>query len=130
MFYNCRELTTIDLSSFNTSKVTNMRNMFYNCGGLTTIDLSSFNTSKVNDMRYMFYNCSTLTTIYVSEYNETTDTGWTTKSVTNSTNMFNFCRDLVGGIGTTYNSSILDATYARIDKAGEPGYFTNITDKQ
>ena len=156
MFYNCTHLTSLDLSSFDTNNVTSMNSMFLGCTqlkeikfgsnfntknvtdmfmmfqrcGINTLDLSTFNTSKVNDMRYMFYNCSTLTTIYVSEYNETTDTGWTTKSVTNSTNMFNFCRDLVGGIGTTYNSSILDATYARIDKAGEPGYFTNITDKQ
>lgn len=156
MFYNCTHLTSLDLSSFDTNNVTSMNSMFLCCTqlkeikfgsnfntknvtdmfmmfqrcGINILDLSTFNTSKVNDMRYMFYNCSTLTTIYVSEYNETTDTGWTTKSVTNSTNMFNFSRDLVGGIGTTYNSSILDATYARIDKAGEPGYFTNITDKQ
>ena len=155
MFYNCIHLTSLDLSSFDTNNVTSMNSMFLGCIQLkeikfgsnfntknvtdmfmmfqrcriNTLDLSTFNTSKVNDMRSMFYNCSTLTTIYVSEYNETTDTGWTTKSVTNSTNMFNLCRDLVGGIGTTYNSSILDATYARIDKAGEPGYFTNIKNK-
>ena len=29
--------------------------------------------------------------------------------------MFNGCTSLVGGHGTTYNSSIVDATYARPD---------------
>jgi len=38
--------------------------------------------------------------------------------------MFNGCTSLVGGNGTTYNSSHTDATYARIDRAGTPGYFT------
>jgi hypothetical protein len=33
---------------------------------------------------------------------------------------------LVGGAGTVYNSSIYDASYARIDNPslGQPGYFT------
>jgi len=43
----------LDLSSFNTSKVTNMYGMFYDSKA-TTINLSSFDTSQVTDMRYMF----------------------------------------------------------------------------
>ena len=50
MFYYCRELTSLDLSNFNTSKVTDMRSMFSICGGLTSLDVSSFNTSKVTDI--------------------------------------------------------------------------------
>jgi surface protein len=38
--------------------------MFDYCTSLTSLDLSSFNTSKVTDMRWMFYSCSKLTTIY------------------------------------------------------------------
>ena len=40
--------------------------------------------------------------------------------------MFTNCGSLVGGAGTTYNSSITDKTYARIDDPdnGKPGYFT------
>ena len=130
MFQACSVLTSLDLTEFNTSNVTNMSYMFYNCRELTTIDLSSFNTSKVTNMRNMFYNCGGLTTIYASEYNEATDTGWSTKSVTNSIYMFNNNLVLVGGNGTKFDSSHIDKEYARIDKAGEPGYFTNITDKQ
>ena len=123
MFYNCRSLTTIDLSLFNTSNVTNMSCMF-NSSSLTTIDLSSFDTSKVTDMMSMFGYCSSLTTIYVKEYNPTTNKGWTTATVTKSSNMFYKCINLVGENGTKYSSANTDATYARIDKDGEPGYLS------
>ena len=37
---------------------------------------------------------------------------------------------LVGGLGTTYNSSYVDKTYARIDGGrSNPGYFTDIANK-
>ena len=36
--------------------------MFRGCSSLTSLDLSSFNTSNVTDMQYMFYSCSSLTT--------------------------------------------------------------------
>lgn len=83
-------------------------------------------TSQVTNMSYMFCNCSSLRSIYVSEYNETTGKGWTTKNVTDSDNMFTGATKLVGGNGTKFNSSYIDATYARIDKEGEPGYLTEI----
>lgn len=38
--------------------------------------------------------------------------------------MFTGATKLVGGNGTVYNSSYIDATYARIDKEAEPGYLT------
>jgi surface protein len=47
MFYDCNKLTSIDLSSFDTSKVTNMSYMFDSCSSLTTLDLSNFDTSNV-----------------------------------------------------------------------------------
>ena len=47
MFYGCRNLTSLDVSHFDTSNVTNMYYMFYNCSGLTTLDLSSWNCDKV-----------------------------------------------------------------------------------
>ena len=124
MFYYCNALTTIDLSSFDTSKVTDMSSMFSYCRSLTTIDLSSFDTSKVTNMGYMFYSCRALTTIYVKEYNSTTNKGWITAAVTNSDKMFVACSKLVGENGTKYSSANTDATYARIDKNGEPGYLS------
>lgn len=40
-----------------------MADMFSLCSNLVTIDLSGFDTSKVTNMNFMFYNCSNLTTI-------------------------------------------------------------------
>ena len=123
MFYGCNQLTSLDLSHFNTSKVTSMRLMFYGCSSLTSLDLSRFNTSKVTDMDYMFRVSSNLRTIYVGN-------GWSTAAVTSSTNMFSGCTSLVGGQGTTYNSSNpTDKTYAHIDGGpSNPGYFTRGTE--
>ena len=56
----------IDLSGFNTSKVTNMENMFRNMSNLTTLNLSNFNTSNVTSMDYMFYGMSNLTILNLS----------------------------------------------------------------
>ena len=41
--------------------------MFYNCKGLTTLDVSSFNTEAVEDVSDMFHDCESLTTIYCDE---------------------------------------------------------------
>ena len=63
MFAVCRDLTSIDLSSFDTSEVTTMCHMFEECNDLTKLNLSNFDTSKVKNMSYMFKNCYNLTTI-------------------------------------------------------------------
>ena len=118
MFVGCN-FTTLDLSSFNTSNVTNMGYMFSGCSNMTSIDLSSFNTVKVASMNSMFHGCYALKTIYVGSE-------WTTSNVTESSEMFYGCSNLVGGAGTTYNANRIDYTYAHID-GGEnnPGYFTD-----
>ena len=46
--------TSLDLSDFNTSNVTYMSGMFES-SAVTTLDLSSFDTSNVTSMRQMFY---------------------------------------------------------------------------
>lgn len=80
MFEECSKLTSLDLSKFNTSNVTSMYDMFKGCSGLTSLDLSKFNTSNVTDMRYMFAGCSGLTSLDVSNFN--------TSNVTNMSCMF------------------------------------------
>ena len=118
MFYNCSILTSLDLSSFNTSKVTIMSAMFMNCRSLTSLDVSHFNTAKVTDMRYMFAGGLNLQTIYVGN-------DWSTAAVTESSDMFTNCYNLVGGKGTTYDANHIDKTYAHIDGGpSNPGYFT------
>ena len=118
MFMRCTKLTSLDVSHFNTSKVIDMNQLFSGCTGLTSLDLSSFNTSKVIYMTYMFDGCTNLRTIYVGS-------GWSTAAVEESYDMFTNCYNLVGGQGTTYDSSHTNATYAHIDGGpSNPGYFT------
>lgn len=105
----------LDVSHFDTSKVTNMHGMFSNTQ-VQTLDLSNFDTSNVTDMSSMFKDCPA-ETIYAS-------TLFDTSSVTNSTDMFLDATNIVGGNQTTYNSSHIDKEYARIDTANTPGYFT------
>ena len=68
MFRNKPRLTTLNVSNFNTSKVTNMRYMFSSIPNLTTLNLSNFDTSQVTDMSYMFYYMSNLTTLDLSNF--------------------------------------------------------------
>ena len=120
MFTNCTKLTSVDVSHFNTSKVTSMTSTFGTCWGLTSLDLTNFNTSQVTDMELMFYDSSNLRTIYVGD-------GWSTATVTYSSDMFYNCTSLVGGQGTAYSSSNpRNKTYAHIDGGtSNPGYFTD-----
>ena len=114
-------VNNLDLSNFNTSKVIDMNRMFWSTYA-TTIDVSSFDTSKVTDMNSMFYGGDNLETIYASSK-------FVTTAVSDSEVMFEGSTSLVGGAGTKYNSSYTDKTYARIDKSGTPGYFTDAASK-
>ena len=69
MFAGCSSLTSLDLSSFNTSKVTDMRGLFQGCKNLTSLNVSSFNTSNVQHMDAMFKGCSSLTSLDLSNFN-------------------------------------------------------------
>ena len=60
MFCGCSSLQSINLSSFNTTKVKNMSWMFFGCSSLQSINLSSFNIINVKDMSYMFSGCTSL----------------------------------------------------------------------
>ena len=57
MFWDCRGLTSLDVSGWDTSNVTSMNQMFKNCTKLETLDLSGWDTSKVTDMNGMFNSC-------------------------------------------------------------------------
>ena len=47
MFDTCSGLTTLDVSNFNTSNVTEMEAMFAGCSNLKSIDISNFDTRNV-----------------------------------------------------------------------------------
>ena len=97
MFSYCLSLTALDLSNFNTSKVTNMSRMFNNCSSLTNLDLSNFDTSKVTRTSGMFSGCSSLTNLDLSNFN--------TSNVTNMRTMFNYCPSLTALDLSNFNTS-------------------------
>ena len=103
MFYSIyyeqeiKNILEIDLSGFDTSKVTNMSSMFGSMSKLTTLNLSSFNTSKVADMSNMFYGMSKLTNLNLSNFD--------TSKVTNMSGMFSIMPSL-----TTLDISSFDTS--------------------
>ena len=112
MFYRCSKLTSLDVTKFNTAKVTDMSYMFYYCSSLTSLYLTNFNTEKVTNMSEMFSDCRALTTIYASSK-------FVTTQVSNSSDMFYNCEKLKGE-EEWKNDKATDKTYAKI----EGGYFS------
>ena len=108
MFYQCRILTSLDVTNFNTANVTNMSSMFQSCAITSSLDLTSFNTANVTDMSSMFEHCRLLKSIFVCDK-------FVTDQITNGDNMFNDCENLRG-----YNDSKIDHNYAN---CSQPGYF-------
>ena len=82
------ELTAMDLSGFNTSKVRDMSEMFSGCSALKSLDLSGFNTSRVEDMSDMFWECRALKSITFGK-------GFDTSRVEDMSFMFYSCPSLV-----------------------------------
>ncbi len=68
MFIDCAKLKILDLSSFNTSRVTNMKTMFTFCRSLTNLDIGNFDTSKVTTMDEMFAGCYQLTSLNIENF--------------------------------------------------------------
>ena len=112
MFYQCKFLTSLDLSNFNTANVTDMTQMFYSCYSLTNLDLSSFNTSNVRDMDFMFYHCSRLTSLDLSNFN--------TSNVTNMKEMLEYCISLTTTINIM-NANVSDYFYMFSNAATNSG---------
>lgn len=113
MFSSCTSLETLDLSSFNTEKVTNMSEMFVGstnlrsimlpkgfigssvtdlnatfkgCESLTELDLSGSNSENVKEMNEMFYGCRALSKLDLTDFK--------TGQVTTMENMFCICSTL------------------------------------
>lgn len=86
MFAECSNLTSLDVTNFNTCNVITMNRMFDNCCKLTSLDVSNFNTSNVTDLYGMFQNCYSLTSLDLRNF----DTG----NVTNMSEMFDCCEGL------------------------------------
>lgn len=117
-------LETVDLSDVNSKKIDNMKTTFKGSNAIREIDLTGLG-GKISNAQNAFSNDSAsspdmaLTTIYAGwelDFTEAARAGA----------MFRACVDLVGGAGTTYNSSNTGSAYAHPDEGtSNPGYFTD-----
>lgn len=64
MFYDCQNITVIDLSRFDTANVTDMTGIFCGCSSLTSLNLSNCDMAKVSNFADFFKGCQELSTIY------------------------------------------------------------------
>ena len=67
-----------------------MSSMFEYCDGLISLDLSNFNTIKVTDMSSMFMGCMALETIYVRTNWDTTKVTSSNSMFSDCINLPNF----------------------------------------
>ena len=107
MFEDCSGLTSLDLSSFDTSNLIYMTYMFSNCSNLTSLDLSNFDTSKVTNMYGMFEDCSGLTELNISSFD--------TSNVTNMFSMFENCSGLTSLDLSSFNTSKVTNMYGMLN---------------
>ena len=112
IFCGCKNLERVDVSNWNTSKVTTIHRVFSSCEKLEEIDVSKWNTSNVTDMSWTFGDCYSVTKLDVSNWDtskavnmltmftnckslkEINTSNWNTSNVTNMNAMFNSCKEL------------------------------------
>ena len=80
MFQSTPSLSSLDLSSLDTSNVLDMGSMFSGATGLTSLDLSNFDTRNVTNMSAMFYRVSNIKSLDLSSFD--------TRNVLNMGSMF------------------------------------------
>ena len=93
MFEGCANLTQINLSTWNVSKLEDTSEMFAD-SGLTSIDLSMWDESIVNSVYGMFRNCKALTSVNLNGWNLSNLEDGTTDNRKGSAGMFSGCTAL------------------------------------
>ena len=108
MFSGSLSLQSIDVGNWNTGLLTDASYMFLECPSLKCIDVSSWDTKEIREAYCMFMNCQALTSIDVSN--------WETKEIRSMTSMFFSCKSL----------QLLDFRKANFNKVeGAERTFTN-----
>ena len=124
MFNNCKALTELDVTGFNTANVTSMEAMFMYCSKLETLDVTNFDVSKVKNISRLFaFDYKLKTIICPNDWRVRPDN----TDYDNSDYMFMECNQLVGGRKTVYDVSHIGIEYACPDGGtSAPGYFTKL----
>ena len=106
MFSDMSNLATLNLSNFDTSNVTNMSYMFNYTYRLISLNLSNFDTSQVTNMNSMFFGVSRLTTLNLSNFDtsKVTDMGYMFYGMSSLTtlNLSNFYTSKVTDMGAMF----------------------------
>ena len=86
MFRGCTNLKKINFGNSKVSKILDMESVFYECNSLLSLNLLNFDTSEVSTMENLFYGCSSLTTLDLSNFK--------TPKLINAGGMFSNCSSL------------------------------------
>ena len=86
MFYELKNLKSIDFSDFDASIVTSMKNMFYLCESLESINFGNIDTSNLINMDFMFHKCTSLKSLDLNNLD--------TSNVISMSKMFHECTSL------------------------------------
>ena len=128
LFSSYPSLTQINgLETWDMSKVKNIRSMFYNCGELTKLDLGTWDVSQVEDMGFVFGCCFQLVEVlglenwntknvinlhgmfqYCYELKNIDVASWDVSSVEDMSSMFLYCRKLESIDVSGWNTSHLE----------------------
>ena len=126
MFASCSSLSSLDWSRLDTSHVTDMSAMFFGCVDLSSLDLSGLDTSHVTDMHQMFAGCSGLSSLDLS--------GFATDNVTDMGQMFAGCSSLsslnLNGFDTSHvtNMNLMFESCSALNSIDVSGFDTgNVT---
>ena len=83
----CEKISNINVSKWNVSNVTTMKEAFCNNYSLKSLDLSNWNTSNCENSQMMFYNDTALTSIGNTN-------NWSVSKITTTHSMFEGCSKL------------------------------------
>lgn len=89
--FNSTQIQTLDVSNWDTSKVTALNHIFNACQNLQYIDVSNWDTSSVALVQNAFYNCSKLQMLDLVK--------WDMSNVTSCTLMLSNCSVMTSIIG-------------------------------
>ena len=141
-FLGCTGLLSVDFGvfreadAFTAEYLDDCNSMFAGCSSLVELNLTAFNSKNILAAKTMFAGCTSLETIKVIEPEQEGDYGLDLSKVENDmaagddpltdlVGMFDGCTNLLGGNGTLYDPSNKGKAYAKVDREGQVGYFTD-----
>ena len=77
MFFNCIELSELNVADWNTSRVTSLERTFCECRSLVELDVSRWRTNRVTNMYKTFAGCYNLSEIGVGNWDVSKVTEYT-----------------------------------------------------